>query len=758
MRRFFEAAFAPGGQTEYVGKNVHIGSYSVTVDSVLAEGGFAMVYLVNAKLANAKSSKAALKRMFVNDTETLEGCKREINIMKELSGHKNIVRYMAHKVTRLPTGIYEVLVLLEYCSRGHVLDQMNKRLNSGFSEDEVLHIFCDVVEAIGRLHHAHPAIAHRDLKVENVLIHDSNRYVLCDFGSASQAQLEPDKIGVPIVEEEITKFTTVQYRAPEMVDLYSGYPIGIKADIWALGVLLYHLCFFNLPFSTTLSIQTGEVAVPDNSPFSRELHQIIQFCLNINPEIRPDIWQLAHVTFKYAQRSNPVQNSQNSPPIELSSILPLRSATQLAEHKANQRKLQHDRNNANNNLSTSIAPRQRPQGGTAASSAPKKSINTPTKPTDVINKADHALHILQQQMAEIKLQYDRLDAAPNSSLTSEIHAQKKQLEEHAGTIKMKYQKILELRNENQAKIAVQNAPVPSGTFQTHPECSGNGQSDTVYSKPPPNAMTVAGGDIQSHRRAVSDPSAIIEYQQAQMSNSRTIASGLSNSRSNPLPDEFGTGSFSGANPLSVNFGSDSTIDSVHTVRYAGSLREIDKHDNDEDQAFDEFLAERKNTQENINFNCDDGPNYVSLENSNNIDTENITNGGWVNSPNDSSSSSSSDSSVDFSENGDCNEIGIEQLINSSDDEAIGKQTRSLTCPDIYANNLAESSTKPNGTSQPLDDPFMMAPFPAASFNQSNYERDPFNAAPFQGRSVSKNNPFRSINEGNDPFQSAPFHV
>ena len=61
MRRFFEAAFAPGSQSDYVGKNVHIGSYTVTVDSVLAEGGFAMVYLVNAKLANAKSTKAALK-------------------------------------------------------------------------------------------------------------------------------------------------------------------------------------------------------------------------------------------------------------------------------------------------------------------------------------------------------------------------------------------------------------------------------------------------------------------------------------------------------------------------------------------------------------------------------------------------------------------------------------------------------------------------------------------------------------------------
>ena len=46
-----------------------IGSYSVTVDSVLAEGGFAMVYLVNAKLANAKSTKAALKVRIIKNIQ-----------------------------------------------------------------------------------------------------------------------------------------------------------------------------------------------------------------------------------------------------------------------------------------------------------------------------------------------------------------------------------------------------------------------------------------------------------------------------------------------------------------------------------------------------------------------------------------------------------------------------------------------------------------------------------------------------------------
>ena len=66
-----------------------------------------------------------------------------------------------------------------------------------------------------------------------------------------------------------------------MVDLYSGYPIGLKADIWALGVLLYHLCFFQLPFNTQLAIQTGEVAVPDASTFSIDIHKVIRLCLQV---------------------------------------------------------------------------------------------------------------------------------------------------------------------------------------------------------------------------------------------------------------------------------------------------------------------------------------------------------------------------------------------------------------------------------------------------------------------------------------------
>lgn len=39
------------------------------------------------------------------------------------------------------------------------------RLQTGFTEAEVLQIFCDVCEAVSRLHHCQTPIIHRDLKV-----------------------------------------------------------------------------------------------------------------------------------------------------------------------------------------------------------------------------------------------------------------------------------------------------------------------------------------------------------------------------------------------------------------------------------------------------------------------------------------------------------------------------------------------------------------------------------------------------------------
>lgn len=50
-----------------------------------------------------------------------------------------------------------------------MLQLMNERLQVGFTEQEVLAIFCDVCEAVSRLHHCQTPIIHRDLKVRPTL-------------------------------------------------------------------------------------------------------------------------------------------------------------------------------------------------------------------------------------------------------------------------------------------------------------------------------------------------------------------------------------------------------------------------------------------------------------------------------------------------------------------------------------------------------------------------------------------------------------
>lgn len=256
------------------------------------------------------------------------------------------------------------------------------RLNVGFTEPEILHIFCDITEAVSRLHQCQTPIIHRDLKVENVLQADNGDYILCDFGSATGKILNPKVHGVSAVEEEIKKYTTLSYRAPEMVDLYSsGKSITTKSDIWALGCLLYKMCFFTLPFGeSTLAIQGGHFTIPDNSRYSKSIHQLIRYMLEPDVDRRPDICQVAEIAFKLNQKENPIQNLyvsgffvlfsrriSNSRIIHNLQKQPLPQLADLVvplyeyETKKSVINTPKTPKSANISLETSVAPRQRPK-------------------------------------------------------------------------------------------------------------------------------------------------------------------------------------------------------------------------------------------------------------------------------------------------------------------------------------------------------------------------------------------------------------
>ncbi|XP_050766325.1 AP2-associated protein kinase 1 isoform X3 [Gymnogyps californianus] len=405
MKKFFDSRREQGGSgpgsgtsgggggsggpgSGYIGRVFSIGRYQVTVDEVLAEGGFAIVFLVRTN----NGMKCALKRMYVNNEYDLQVCKREIQIMRDLSGHKNIVGYIDSSINSVSSGdVWEVLILMDFCRGGQVVNLMNQRLQTGFTENEVLQIFCDTCEAVARLHQCKTPIIHRDLKVENILLHDRGHYVLCDFGSATNKFQNPQTEGVNAVEEEIKKYTTLSYRAPEMVNLYSGKLITTKADIWALGCLLYKLCYFTLPFGESqVAICDGNFTIPDNSRHSQDMHCLIRYMLEPDPDKRPDIYQVSYFAFKLAKKECPVQNVQNSPiPAKLPD--PVKASEAAAKKSQPKARL----TDPIPTTETSIAPRQRPKAG---QTQPNPGI-LPIQPALTPRKRPTAQAAIQPQVA-----------------------------------------------------------------------------------------------------------------------------------------------------------------------------------------------------------------------------------------------------------------------------------------------------------------------------------------------------------------------
>ncbi|MBK9240485.1 MAG: serine/threonine protein kinase [Acidobacteria bacterium] len=97
------------------------------------------------------------------------------------------------------------------------------------SGDDVLAVAVDLCGALGAVHQA--GLLHRDLKAQNVMRATDGRILLTDFGAGRDGAQSSEG-------DEIELAGTPLYLAPE---LFAGQRPTIVSDLYALGVLLYHL-------------------------------------------------------------------------------------------------------------------------------------------------------------------------------------------------------------------------------------------------------------------------------------------------------------------------------------------------------------------------------------------------------------------------------------------------------------------------------------------------------------------------------------
>lgn len=403
-----------GDVQSYIGKVLTINTRQVIVEDILGQGGFAFVFLVR----SANQQRYALKRMYVNNQRDLVLCQREISLVKEFSNHPNIIKYVDSSIQRIfkrsyqissnnsdeDDAIHEILFLTEYCSNGAlvvsrrdsraiksiVFSLLKNRLNEQqqlpvyLNERQILRIFADICNAVSACHFRRPqAILHRDIKLENILLDSQHNSILCDFGSAillSPSTTSPNQFQqypsnqlttqlIQQLEEDIQRYTTLAYRAPEMIDLYSRLPITLKVDIWAMGCLLYRLMYKKLPFGDSiLAIQNGTFVIPDDmaNVYSSELNLLVRYLLEIDIDKRPDIWQVSYLTYKLLGSDCPIPNRCQSKIPDLKNLsLPLTESEYRHQRTAAASKAKSTSTNVIDDSSshgTAVNPRERPRG------------------------------------------------------------------------------------------------------------------------------------------------------------------------------------------------------------------------------------------------------------------------------------------------------------------------------------------------------------------------------------------------------------
>jgi serine/threonine protein kinase len=215
------------------------------IKRLIGSGGGGMVYAAEHQVLKRPAAVKVLRRDKAALPSMLARFVREAQAVNMI-GHPNIVDIF--EFGELPDGRpFYVMELLDGSNLRKLL-----HLHGRFSPSEVIDIFEPICAALEAAHRA--GVVHRDLKASNISVLDdgAKRVVkLLDFGIAKL--LHPEANGAGLTEAG-SMLGTSHYMAPEQI---RGEQVDARADVYALGVLLYQLLTGQYPFH---SEQSEEIA------------------------------------------------------------------------------------------------------------------------------------------------------------------------------------------------------------------------------------------------------------------------------------------------------------------------------------------------------------------------------------------------------------------------------------------------------------------------------------------------------------------
>ena len=208
-------------------------------------------------------AKIIMKSTFSNE-EDHKFLMREVEALKKID-HKNIVKF--YDFYEDEANIY---IFQEYCP-GKTLKKYIEEVGA-ISENHAAIILMQLMSALSYINELN--IAHRDLKLENIIISTGDSIKLIDFGFCSTHSnvLSQTFCGSPI------------YAAPECI---LGKPYNsMKSDIWSSGVILYTMVTGEYPWDVSnINVMVNKIVRGEysfNTTMSFQCKNLIGFMLSVD--------------------------------------------------------------------------------------------------------------------------------------------------------------------------------------------------------------------------------------------------------------------------------------------------------------------------------------------------------------------------------------------------------------------------------------------------------------------------------------------